>query len=101
MLTITSRETVYIKAPVAARIAGVVADPTSDTVAMAFVRAGAVPTDDDYIGASWETEADSTTVTYLARRLATELAPGRYDVWVQVERSPETIERLSGPLVVT
>lgn len=99
-LTITHRETRYIKATVDATIDGVTVDPTADTVTMAFVSSGVQPTDADFQGATWETEATSDSVTYLARRLATTLAAGRYDVWVHVEHSPEVIEELSGPLVV-
>lgn len=100
MLTISSRNTRYIKVPVTARVAGVLVDPTGDVVTMAFVAAGTQPVDDDFEAASWETETDGTTTTYLARRLAAELAVGRYDVHVHVEHSPEIVEELSGPLVV-
>lgn len=99
-LTISSRSTVYVKAPVAATIAGVTVDPTADTVTMAFCSAGARPTDADFITATWETVTDGNATTYLARRLATTLTAGRYDVWVHVVHSPETVEELSGTLVV-
>lgn len=99
-LTISSRSTVYVKASVAATLAGAAVDPTADTVTMAFCAAGTQPVTGDFSTASWETVTDGNGTTYLARRLATTLTAGRYDVWVRVVHSPETVEELSGSLVV-
>lgn len=99
MLTIPSLGTEYVKAPVSAKISGVRVDPTGDDVSVAFVGAGQRPSLEDFATGSWETATEGDVTVYYARRLAS-LDPGRYDMWVMVERSPETIVRLAGPFTV-
>lgn len=90
----------YVKVPVAAEIAGVTVDPTSDTVTMCVLASTATPVDADWHAASWETDNSGLRPVYLARYLTGPLTAGRYEVWVKVVHSPETIVRDAGPLLV-
>lgn len=94
-LVIPNISTEYVRAKIVVEKAGVVVDPTSDAVYMAFPLNGVSPTT-WYIGA-WETSTDSLNRTsYYAKVLigpaggAVTLAIGRYGVWVKISDSPET-----------
>lgn len=78
----------YVKVQISATINGTPANPTTDTVRMAFPTTGADPT--TWYPAAWETQG----TLYFARCLvgpggAVTLPIGFYDVYVQVVDSPE------------
>ena len=99
-LEISRLSTEYVKAPVTATISGAAADPTGDTVTVAWARPGDEPS--AFSAASWETDATTTPTTYLARRLVTagDLATGQWVMWVKVVHSPETIVTAAGVFTV-
>lgn len=103
MLTFSTRNTRYVKVPVRGRIAGADVDLTGDVVTLAWIPSGTVVADGDFEAGDWETATDagSGRVTYYARRLAAELPPGRYTVYVHVEHGAEVIEDRAGPMTVT
>lgn len=98
MLVLSSVGTVYVKTAVAARVAGVDVDPTSDTVSLCLLAIGSIPGSSDWVAGSWET--DSAGPTYYARLLVATPTPGRYTLWVKVVRSPETVVLAAGPVRV-
>jgi hypothetical protein len=80
-----------VQEPVAAFVAGVAIDPTSDVVAMAFTAVGAKPGSGDWHTGSWDT---APAGTYLAQCLVgpgsggVTLSVGIYDMWVRVTDNP-------------
>lgn len=95
----------YVRVPVAARAAGSVINPTTDTVAMAFTSPGVDPVSGDWKTASWETDSSTTPDTYFARCLVgpsgtLALMAGTYDVWVRVTDNPEVPVELVGQLEI-
>ena len=90
--------TQYIPVDVKAKQAGVVVNPTSDTVTMAFIDASldTLPASGDWKTASWETNATTTPDTYTALCLVgpspgliTLVANTNYSVFVKLVDSPE------------
>lgn len=86
-----------------------VANPTADTVEMAFPVTGVEPVGGDWKGSIWYTDTTSTPTRYYARCLvgttgtsggAVTLADGLYDVWVRVTDSPEVPVLKTGKLEV-
>jgi hypothetical protein len=92
-LEISTQSRPYIKVPVTAKLAGVVLNPTSDVVQMAFSLVGSDPS--TWYAAVWETDSTTTPPTYLARILVGPggatgaLALGTYNIWVKVTDNPE------------
>jgi hypothetical protein len=86
-LKISTQSTEYVKVQVT-RDNG--SDPTTDTVAMAFVADGVTPSVGDFKSSSWQT----INGKYFARCLigptgVVQLTAGLYVVWVKVTDSPE------------
>ncbi len=93
--TISSLATAYVRVPVYADQLGIVVNPTSFTVLMAFVSGPANPGPADWQSASWTTTAQGQ---YVAQCLVgpnggtVALLPGlTYNVWIQIQASPETV----------
>ena len=92
----------YVRVQVEAKEAGVLVNPTTLVVKMAFVPDSArQPVSSDWQTASWETEPGPL---YFARIVVGPggfvLAPATYTVWVQITDTPEIPARPAGPLVV-
>lgn len=91
MLSYSTQSTEYVKVQVAPTINGVLADPTSDQVRMAFVVPGSAPPgSSDWLAGSWETAGTK----YYARCLigpagTVTLAPGEYRVYLKISDDPE------------
>jgi hypothetical protein len=105
-VTISSLSLEYVRVPVFAKEAGVVVNPTTDAVVMAFKSDGTEPVTNDWKASTWETDSTTTPATYYARCLVgtggtVALTDGTYDVWVRVTDSPEIPVRKAGRLVVT
>lgn len=105
-LTISSLSLEYVRVPVSARVSGNPVNPTSDTVAMAFMVGRTNPSVGDWKSASWDTDATTTPTTYRAQCLVgpsgtVTLVPGVYQVWIKVTDNPEVPIKLAGPLKVT
>lgn len=95
----------YVLVPVRFTASGVVTDPTSAVVTMAFIADGATPVSGDFKTASWETDPTTNPDTYYARCLvgtggAITLAVGVYRIWVKVTDSPEAPVLKAGLLEV-
>ena len=105
MHTQSAESTEYVRVAVGATANGAAIDPTVDNVEMAVILAGATLTEDDWLAATWETDATVTPSVYYARCLVGP-APGLvtlvrgdiYDVYVKVADNPETIVRNTGGL---
>lgn len=96
----------YVLVPVSLKESGLLIDPTSDTVSLAFTAEGVAPVTGDWQTGTWETDATTTPDTYSARCLVgpngdVTLAVGVYDVWVRVTDSPEVPVRKAGNLRIT
>lgn len=91
-MILSTASTEYVKVPVVGRVAGELADPTGDAVALAILGPTATPVDADWHDGDWETDAD---LGYLARTLVTagDHSAGYYAVWVKITSSPEVIVR--------
>lgn len=74
-------------------------DPSGDLVEIAVTVRGAVPIVSDWAPASWL--ADTAKNRYVARRLVSGKAVGRYDIWCRVTDSPEIPIRKTGELILT
>lgn len=108
---ISSTSLEYVPVDVRAKQAGVVIDPTGDTVQMAFVSdTDTTPANDDtavWNSASWETNSTTTPHTYTALCLvgpggSVTLTEGNYAVFVKVTDNPEVpVKRVPGLLTVT
>src|SRR6266508_2134109 len=90
----------YVRLPVSAKDSGVVVNPTSDAVAMAFIASGAPA------GGDWKTYATTTPPNYYACCLVgpagtVTLAPGTYMIWLKITDTPEIPARAVAPLIVT
>lgn len=104
MLTLSQLTREYVRVAVDAGrdAAGLLIDPTSLAVSMAF-RTSGLPVETDWKSASWATEKGR----YLARCLvgpggapATPLAVGRYDVYLRLTDNPEVPVRRVGALQI-
>ena len=101
----TSRE--YVRVPVSASEAGVVQNPTGDTVEFSAVTPGAEPS--TWTAGTWETDATTDPDSYYARILISgtggggtlAMADGTYDLWVRITDSPERPARPVCRLVIT
>lgn len=105
VLTCSVLDLQYRRVPVVARSAGVIVDPTGDTVVMAFTAPDVDPIVGDWKTASWEADATTTPTTYFARCLVgpngtIALAAGTYDIYVKVTDSPEIPVMKAGNLQV-
>lgn len=85
----------YVRALVTAIVAGAPYNPTADTVAFAFTEPGTSALGAQWSTGSWANTESSGSGGYIAQCLvgpggAVQLAPGSYQVWVQVTDSPET-----------
>jgi hypothetical protein len=95
----------YVAVPITHFTAnGVAANPTSDSVYLAFKLRGARPAAGDWIAAAWETDA-GPPVQYLAKVLvgpggAVQLSPGTYTVWAKVTDNPEVPILSGGTLII-
>ncbi len=83
-----------VRAPVRARVGGQPYDPTGDTVEMAFIPLDQQePGSADWNAATWETDTNGGTVSYLAVCLvgpgAVELAVGSWHIFVRITDNPE------------
>lgn len=83
--------TAYIQCPVTAWQNGAPFDPSSSTVAMAFLTPGITPTSGDWHTGSWDTDpAGSPIAQVLVGPAGTlTLSRGVYQAWVKVTDSPE------------
>jgi hypothetical protein len=92
---ISALSTEYVKVPVTAVVNGVVIDPSSDTVQLAFPLRGVAPVSGDWKAGSWETLAGVHYARCLVGPSGTiTLATGTfYDAWLKVFDSPETVVR--------
>lgn len=91
-IEMSSQSRQYVKVPVTAKLAGVLLNPTTDVVKMAFSPMGSAPS--TWTSATWETDSTTTPATYLARMMVgpggtIQLARGTFDIWVQVTDNPE------------
>lgn len=91
-IEMSSQSRQYVKVPVTAKLAGVLLNPTTDVVKMAFSPMGSAPS--TWTSATWETDSSTTPATYLARMMVgpggtIQLARGTFDIWVQVTDNPE------------
>jgi hypothetical protein len=105
VIELSSLSKEYVRVSVHAKENGVVVNPTTDVVQMAFT-AGIDPVGGDWKTASWETDATSEPDTYYARCLVgpggtVTLAAGRYTVWLKLTDATEIPVRKIGQLVVT
>lgn len=99
----------YQGVDIEAKEAGVRVDPTGDTVKLAFISTGALPADDDFKTAFWETDTttDPNRPIYTALCLVgpggtIELARGSYRVYVKITDSPEVpVIPIAGVLQIT
>ncbi len=96
----------YVHVRVRDAISG--ADPTGDTVKMAFMPgpAYATPQSSDWKAASWTTDLTQTPHAFYARCLVgpggtTTLAAGTYRLWVQLTDTPEIPARPVGDITIT
>ena len=107
IVRISSSSREYVLVDIAATVAGVVQDPTGDTVEFAAVTPGSEPS--SWTAGSWETDTTTDPDTYAARILISgtggggtlALADGTYDLWVRITDSPERPARPVCRLVIT
>jgi hypothetical protein len=98
-------DTRFVQVPVQAVIGGESYDPTADTVQLAFMAGWALPGSGDWHTGSWT--GSTAPGTYLAQCLVgpanggIDLAPGTYDIWVQITDNPEVPVISTGTLVIT
>ena len=98
--------TEYIRVPVFATDGSSEIVPTSDVVEMAFVPPGTSPAELDWESATWETDTNTTPVTYYARCLVgpdggvVTLTESLYDVFVRVGDNPETVVHRTGAIAI-
>lgn len=81
------------------------ANPTGDSVAIAFTAPGADPQPSDWNAAGWDASADVGVNQYLARCLvgpggAVQLAVGAYQVWIKITDNPEVPVLPAGYLTI-
>lgn len=91
----------YVKCSVSVTQSGSQIDPTTGTVAFAFVGDDITPGLSDWVSGSWETTSDE----YLGRCLVgpdgtTTLSVGSYDVWIRYIKAPETVAEKIGYLTI-
>jgi hypothetical protein len=98
--------TEYVRVAVGAIEAGIVEDPSGDTLQMAFPATGVTPVAGDWKSATWESDLTTTPATYYARALVgplgviTLVAGVLYDVYVRIVDNPETVIRNTGALAI-
>ena len=99
--------TQYYLVPVAASKSGVSYNPTSDTVAFAFMPTPTqVPGSGDWVTGSWDTNTSSVLYPYSAKCLigpsgTTTLGIGTYAVYVRISDSPEIPVEIVGQLQIS
>lgn len=104
MLTIAAASLEYVRVPVTATAAGLPVDPTSDSVAMAFMpNPTTQPGSGDWHTASWDTGTFGGR--YIAQCLigpggGVQLNPATWWVWVKIVDSPEVPVRAAGTLQI-
>jgi len=86
----------YVGVPVTAKKSGLLQNPTTDPVVMAFMPSGKDPASADWQAATWMTDATGTLPVYYAICLVgpggtIALGVGTYDVWVKVTDNPEIV----------
>lgn len=83
--------TAYVQTSVQASVGGTPYDPTSDSVAFAFVPPGTRPVSDDWQAGSWDTNPAGTPLAQCLVGPAdgVELARGLYGVWLRITDNPE------------
>lgn len=105
MLTMSTLDTRYVRAPVEIKVDGVPVNVTVDVVQFAFMSnpPSAKPGVSDWHGASWDTVAPAE---YVAQCLVgpgaggVVLSAGVYDVWVKVVDNPEIPTQNTGLLSI-
>jgi len=102
---LSSLATPYVRVPVYADQLGIVVNPTSFVVEMAFINGAANPASGDWKAASWTTTAQGQ---YVAQCLVgpnggtiTLSAGLTYTVWIQIQAPPETVIINTGQIQVT
>ena len=88
----------FLRTQVTAQEAGVVVNPTTDTVQFAFPSPGVAPS--VWISGSWETAGSVYYARVLVGSGTTISAAGSYDVWVRITDSPEIPTRRIGLLIL-
>lgn len=101
-LSISSLSTIYVQVAVSATISGVLYNPTSDVVQMAFMTGTKKPGVSDWKTGSWETVPGPT---YFAQVLVgpsgtVALTVGQYMVWLKIVDNPEVPVASVGTLTV-
>lgn len=94
MYTRPATSLAYVIVSIGPRFAGVLVDPTVDTVEMAFTAEGVAPISGDWKAGSWETDTSLFEPIYYARCLVgpsgtTTLTAGVWDTYVRVTDNPE------------
>lgn len=80
----------YVRIQVVAKEAGIVINPTTDSVYLAFLTsASLLPQSGDFFAASWETDLTTVPNSYFARIIigpgsSVVLVAGTYFVWIKV-----------------
>ena len=90
MATLSVLATEYLNYKVVAKRAGVVVDPTVDSVQFAFTRNDDSPS--NWVTGSWDTYPDGSTVAKILIGPANSgvaLAVGQWIPWIRVTDSPE------------
>ena len=94
METVSQASLQYIQAGVTATLPSGAYNPTSDTVQFAFAAPGASVLGAQWWTGSWASTEPTGPNTYIAQCLVgpggtVQLAPGPYQVWVQITDNPE------------
>lgn len=95
MRTLSQASKEYVQATVTATVAGVPYNPTADAVQFAFLPTGTSALGAQWVAGSWASaESPTGNGDYIAQCLVgpggdVQLAPGSYQVWVQITDSPE------------
>ena len=93
--------TQYVSVDVAASVSGVVTDPTSDLIYMAFVSANVTPQDSDFVTATWAGGASPYIAHVLVGPGGIALARGLYTIWFKIIDTPEVPVVSVGRLYIT
>lgn len=91
----------YVPIVIVAKLNGVVYDPTSLPVEMAFTASDQTAPPTSFTAASWDTDSSGATPLYVAKVLvgpggAIVLTVGVWNPWVKITASPE-VPLLQGP----
>ena len=99
---ISSASLEYVRIPVQVVIAGIVYNPTLDTVQFAFTSTMREPVPTDWVAGTWETTGQGTffAMCLIGPGGVTQLNTGTYFVWVKVTDSPEVPVKQAGSITI-